>query len=136
VNNLEQQLYAARGFSSWLSQQPSDDLNSGMLHVFDVYQREIERQISGSGVSEDILGILTLASLEATFRRDELLDMNPALAAYNPDDDPRDVEEMRVRLLSDAAKLFGATVDGRVYLSLPSVAEEISDFVQRVLNHF
>ena len=136
MTNLETQLYAARGFAAYLAAQPSSELNASLLHVLDTYELELQRQIHGVPVEQDLLGILALAVLEAKFLRDELLDGNPALADYDPEGNPQDIEQMKIRLLADAIKLFDTTVDGRVYLELPDVAVEIETFVKRITGAF
>lgn len=136
MTNLETQLYAARGFAAYLSAQPTNDLHTSLLHVLETYQLELQRQINGSPTEQDWLGILALASLQAQFLRDELTDATPELMEYRPADEPRDIEQMKIRLLADAVTLFDATVDGRVYLDIPDVAIEIENFVNKVTGAF
>jgi hypothetical protein len=136
VNALETQLYATRGFNSWLSQQPSSDENASLLNVLNTYQAELERQITSTTATPEWFGVLELATIEGSLLRDELREDHPALNGYCATDEPQDIEQMKVRLLTDTVNLFETTCKQLgTYLEKPASVIDITDMVQRVLTH-
>jgi hypothetical protein len=133
VNSLETQFYAAAGFSAWLSEQPASDTSASLLNVLETHQLEIQRQLGNHPAFDEWYGVLKLAAIEARLLAEELTDGNPDLAAYSPVDEPQDTEQMQIRMLSDAIRLFDAACEGlSVQFELPSAVDEINGVFERV----
>ena len=130
---LEIQTQAVRGFSTWLRASPPNDtaegreFNDQLLYVFDIYRGELQRQLDGISPTQDWLNIVAVAAMLALLLKDEFLEINPELAEYQPTDEPMTIDEMILRLLSDA-------IDHFEKCSRSEALAPISELVQRVTN--
>ena len=129
---LQVQAHAVRGFSAWLDTslgrtQEEREHNEQLLYVFQTYREELERQINGEKATQDWFNILAISSTLASLLKDEFLQINPELADYQLTDEPMTIDEMILRLLSDAIDHFEKC--GR-----PQALAPITDLVQRVVN--
>ena len=129
---LTVQANAVRGFSAWLDSSPGRtqeerEHNEQLLYVFQTYREELERQINGEKATQDWLNILAISSTLAALLKDEVLETNPELSEYRPSDEPMTIDEMILRLLSDAIDHFEKC--GRSEALAP-----ITDLVQRAVN--
>jgi len=137
---LEVQANAAHGFSVWLTStlpQQADEqreFSDHLLHVLDVYGRELERLIDGDLATQDWYQLITTTTILARMLQDELLEVNPELAEYRPSDEPTTIEEMMSRLLFDAVVLFEASQrEMGTLLEKPAIPDALNEFIQRVI---
>jgi hypothetical protein len=131
VNSLETAQCAARGFSEWLksstvAEPEAQELKEQLLHVLEVYDLELQRQIEGSRANQDWFSVIALVSMTAALLRDGLIEATPELATYDPTDEPQSTQQMGVRLLSDALVLFRQTQDDlATYLDRPTFTDAL-----------
>jgi hypothetical protein len=139
TNELEMQLNAVLGFVLWsksiLSQQTveSSEFTEQLIHTLQIYGWELNRQIDGVPGTQDWFCLVATTSILAIMLQDELLELNPALEAYRPSDEPQTIQEMISRLLSDAVTLFEASQKEMAeYLEKPVIPCVPQEFMQRV----
>jgi hypothetical protein len=140
INHLQRQLYAATGFSEWLTstleQHTGESLEfcTQMLRVLEFYTWELERQLDGTPALQSWYDIVALASMIAILLKDGLLEEYPELAHYRPSDEPADQNEMQMRLLADALTLFEqAQGEMATYLDAPEFPGLMDNLMQNVL---
>ena len=130
---LEIQTQAVRGFSTWLRSSPPTDteeareFNDELIHVFEIYAGELQRQIDGSPATPVWLNVIAVTSMLALMLKDEFLEINPELIHYRPQDEPMTIDEMILCLLSDAIDRFETC--GR-----PEELSGIENLVDRIRN--
>lgn len=134
MSSLEAQLNAIVGFAAWLTQQPEDDFTGSLLSVLISYQRELQRQLDKTPATPDHFALVALGKIEAQFLRDELIEDNPTLTTYDPANDPRNLEEIKIQLLSNAITLFDAACkEMGTGMAQPKTAVEIRSLIDRAL---
>jgi hypothetical protein len=140
---LETQLNAVRGFVSWLSDQPQEqdehdqEFDQHVIQVFSVYEMELERQIEGTPALQVWFDMVAINSMLAIIMKDELTSDHPELAEYRPADEPTTINEMTLRLLSDALELFtAAQTEMAGYLVVPEFHGTLHGFITNVLESF
>ena len=140
---LETQHLAVVGFRSWLESsrpaQPEDEDNrefkEQLLQVLHIYEYELERKIEGTLANGDWFGLIALTSMTAALLKDALLESHPELINYIPTDEPSTVNEMTMRLLSEALVTFEAAQhEMSTYLMEPEFPGVLNGFMQSVLN--
>jgi len=133
ADDLEVQLNAVLGFVLWLKSSPqqqtveSSEFRDQLIHMLRIYGWELNRRIDGEAATEDWLNIVAVAAMLASLLKEEFLEINAELADYQPTDEPMTIDEMILRLLSDAIDHFGKC-------SRSEALTSISDLVQRVAN--
>lgn len=135
TERLQVELQAVYGFVEWLTstlpEQPGDSLqySKQVLRVLEFYSWEIERQIDATPALQSWFELVALTSMLAIILKDDLLGANPGLENYRPSDEPTTVNEMTIRLLSNALRLF-ETAQGEMagYLEIPQFPGLLEDF--------
>ncbi len=141
---LERQLNAVRGFVDWLSNQITQlkdehdqEFNRQLVQVFGVYEMELERQIEGTPALQMWFNLVAINSMLAIVMKDELISDHPELAAYRAADEPRTVNEMSLRLLTDALELFTTSqAEMAGYLTVPEFHGVLGGFINNMLETF
>lgn len=134
MSSLEAQLNAVVGFAAWLTQQPEDDFTGSLLSVLISYQRELQRQLDKTPATPDHFVLVALGKIEAQFLRDELIEDKPTLTIYDPANDPRNLEEIKIQLLCNAITLFDAACkEMGTSMAQPKTAVEIRSLIDRAL---
>jgi hypothetical protein len=103
------------------------EFNDQLLYVFDVYRGELLRQVDGNSCTQDWLNVIAVTAMLASLLKDEFLEINPELTEYQPADEPMTIDEMILRLLSDA-------IDHFAKCSRSGALAPIRDLVQRVID--
>ena len=130
----EMQLHAVRGLAASLpsirpdESEESREFTSQLRHVLEIYEWELEQDVCRTAPpTEAWSNIVCATSMLALLLKDEFLEINPELADYLPTDEPITIDEMILRLLSDAIEHFEKC--GKSEALAP-----ISDLVQRIGN--
>ncbi|HEY1647491.1 MAG TPA: hypothetical protein VGF96_05900 [Terracidiphilus sp.] len=135
MNSLQTQLCASRGFTGYLAANPIDDIDASLLGILNSYECELERQLACHPGTRDWFAILALAAMEAKLLHDEMVDGNSALAAFRPENEPTSIEQMKLRLLADAIKLFQKScAELSTQFETPKAVVEINTLIERVLS--
>ena len=112
MHDREMQLHALRGFAAWLPSAPSEkseessEITNQLLHVFQIYEWDLEQDVDGTPATEEWFNIVCATSMLASLLKEEFLEMNAGLVGYQPADEPATIEEKTMRLLSDAIVHF------------------------------
>ena len=140
-SQLETQMNAVHGFSVWLtSAMPSlveseydAEFRDHVLHVLDVFERELRRQIDGDPATQDFFALIANTQILARMLLDEILEVHPAILANQPSDETPTVAEMTAKQLGDAVTLFDASMaEMAKYLQTPALPTAITEFVESV----
>ncbi len=127
---LEIQSDAIAGFSAMLISSPRQseedrEFDEQFHYILQTYRTELERQIAGSPVTEDWRNMVAVAAMLALMLSEVLIESDPDLSQYRPTDEPMTINEMVLRLLSDA-------VDNFQKCGRPEALAPISDLIRSV----
>jgi len=112
ADDLEVQLNAVLGFVLWLKSSPSEqtvessEFRDQLIHTLRIYGWELNRRIDGEAATEEWINIVAVTSMLAKMLIDEFVETSPELAEYQSTHEPMTIDEMILRLLSDALDLF------------------------------